>query len=166
MMKYARAEKQREHQPSFRTVRESVQFSAVGKKPMRFYDPYVDNPGDCRGKYRNKIPLDGLIRLFIRFFCASFRFGAVFASGMDRGPPVRTEGCGGSLRVGAGPSRPSGGVVAGAADAAARRRSDRNDSRRRGLSGLRVPAASAAKTEINFRNRPGFCFILYFCSSE
>ncbi|WP_418165741.1 hypothetical protein, partial [Alistipes finegoldii] len=36
MMEYARAEKQREHQPLFLTLRESVQFSPARKKPMRF----------------------------------------------------------------------------------------------------------------------------------
>ena len=44
MVEYARAEKQREHQPSFLTVRESVQFSAGRKKPMHFFVSYVGGP--------------------------------------------------------------------------------------------------------------------------
>jgi len=44
MMEYAHAEKQREHQPLFLTIRESVQFSHVRKKPMRFLSSYVGGP--------------------------------------------------------------------------------------------------------------------------
>ena len=67
MVEYARAEKQREHQPSFLTVRESVQFSAGRKKPMHFFCLLCRRPmAGRRGKYRNKFATE---RRSSQLFC-------------------------------------------------------------------------------------------------
>ncbi|MFQ7387256.1 MAG: hypothetical protein ACLRM8_06445 [Alistipes sp.] len=65
MVEYARAEKQREHQPSFLTVRESVQFSAGRKKPMHFFVSYVGGPWQAAvANIEIKSQQNGLISIY------------------------------------------------------------------------------------------------------
>ena len=67
MMEYARAEKQREHQPLFLTLHKSVQFSAVRKKADALFMSRMSAAlAGRRDKYRNKIATE---RLNFHLFC-------------------------------------------------------------------------------------------------